>query len=72
MFLVYRVAIVPAVGDPCDAIDYNDDDIIDFGDYLDFLNRFDMQDPSADLNHDGLVDFSDYLEFLNLFDTCGS
>jgi len=57
-------------GDPCDAIDYNEDGLIDFGDYLEFLNRFDAQDPSADLNGDGLVDFGDYLEFLNLFDMC--
>jgi hypothetical protein len=57
-------------GGTCDPIDYNEDGIIDFGDYLEFLNRFDAQDPSADLNHDGIIDFGDYLEFLNLFDAC--
>jgi hypothetical protein len=57
-------------GGMCDPIDYNGDGIIDFGDYLEFLNRFDAQDPSADLNHDGIIDFGDYLEFLNLFDAC--
>jgi hypothetical protein len=57
-------------GGGCDAIDYNEDGIIDFGDYLEFLNRFDAQDPSADLNGDSIIDFGDYLEFLNLFDAC--
>jgi hypothetical protein len=59
-----------AGSDPCAAIDYNEDGLIDFGDYLEFLNRYDAQDPSADLNGDGIVDFGDYLEFLNLFDGC--
>ncbi|MCC6677561.1 MAG: hypothetical protein IT436_10490 [Phycisphaerales bacterium] len=57
-------------GNPCDAIDYNMDGLIDFGDYLEFLNFYDAQDPAADLNNDGIVDFGDYLEFLNLFDAC--
>lgn len=52
---------------PC-PIDYVADGMIDFLDYLEFLNRYDSQDPSADLNHDGMVDFADYLEFLNLYD----
>lgn len=52
---------------PC-PIDYVRDGIIDFLDYLEFLNRYDSQDPSADLNGDGMVDFADYLEFLNLYD----
>ncbi|MCC6676650.1 MAG: agmatine deiminase family protein [Phycisphaerales bacterium] len=49
-------------------IDYTGDGQVDFSDYLEFLNRYDTQDPSADLNQDGLVDFSDYLEFLTLYD----
>ncbi|MCC6678108.1 MAG: EF-hand domain-containing protein [Phycisphaerales bacterium] len=48
--------------------DMNGDGLLDFADYLEFLNLFDGQDPRADLNGDGLVDFSDYLEFLNLYD----
>ncbi|MCC6676317.1 MAG: hypothetical protein IT436_04160, partial [Phycisphaerales bacterium] len=47
--------------------DLNGDGLLDFADYLEFLNLFDAQDPRADLNGDGLVDFGDYLEFLNLF-----
>lgn len=48
--------------------DLNGDGLVDFGDYLDFLNLFDAGDLSVDYNADGLVDFGDYLEFLNLFD----
>ncbi len=48
--------------------DLNRDGVVDFGDYLEFLNLFDATDPRVDLNHDGVVDFGDYLEFLNLFD----
>lgn len=50
------------------APDLNCDALVDFADYLEFLNLFDAQDSHVDFNHDGLVDFSDYLEFLNLFD----
>lgn len=48
--------------------DRNNDGVVDFTDYLDFLNAFDAQDPSADYNGDCVVDFADYLEFLNWFD----
>ncbi|MCC6676655.1 MAG: hypothetical protein IT436_05880 [Phycisphaerales bacterium] len=56
----------PAVTGRC-PIDYNGDGLVDFADYLEFLNLYDAQDPRADLNGDGLVDFADYLEFLNLY-----
>ncbi|MCC6677764.1 MAG: hypothetical protein IT436_11515 [Phycisphaerales bacterium] len=49
-------------------VDLNQDGLVDFADYLEFLNRYDTQDPSVDFNQDGLVDFADYLEFLNLYD----
>ncbi|MCC6675822.1 MAG: right-handed parallel beta-helix repeat-containing protein [Phycisphaerales bacterium] len=52
---------------PC-LVDFNGDGMVDFADYLEFLNLYDAADPRADLNGDGLVDFSDYLEFLNLYD----
>ncbi|MCC6678117.1 MAG: aryl-sulfate sulfotransferase [Phycisphaerales bacterium] len=48
--------------------DLNDDGLVDFADYLEFLNLFDDSDPRADLNGDGVVDFGDYLEFLNHYD----
>ncbi|MCC6679168.1 MAG: hypothetical protein IT436_18740 [Phycisphaerales bacterium] len=50
------------------AADLTGDGLVDFADYLEFLNLYDAQDPRADFNGDGLVDFSDYLEFLNLYD----
>ncbi|MCC6676771.1 MAG: hypothetical protein IT436_06470 [Phycisphaerales bacterium] len=56
---------------PCTAIcaaDMNADGLIDFSDYLIFLNLYDAADLRADLNGDSLVDFSDYLEFLNRYD----
>ena len=51
----------------CNA-DLNCDGVVDFGDYLEFLNLYDAQHPFADLNGDGEIDFSDYLEFLNAYD----
>ncbi|MCC6675602.1 MAG: hypothetical protein IT436_00535 [Phycisphaerales bacterium] len=49
-------------------IDLNCDTFVDFNDYLEFLNRYDISDARADLNRDGFIDFSDYLEFLNRYD----
>ncbi|MCC6676610.1 MAG: EF-hand domain-containing protein [Phycisphaerales bacterium] len=48
--------------------DLNGDGLVDFSDYLEFLNLYDAGDPAVDFNGDGLVDFSDYLEFLNYYD----
>lgn len=50
------------------AADLNADGLIDFTDYLEFLTRFDSDDPSIDYNQDGFIDFADYLEFLNHYD----
>ncbi len=49
-------------------VDLNGDGLVDFQDYLEFLNLYDAEDLRVDFNGDGLVDFSDYLEFLNLFE----
>lgn len=57
--MITRIVYCPA--------DLNEDGQVDFADYLDFLNFYDDQDPSADFNRDGLVDFADYLEFLNFY-----
>ncbi|MCC6677788.1 MAG: hypothetical protein IT436_11635 [Phycisphaerales bacterium] len=51
---------------PC-AADLNDDTLVDFADYLEFLNLYDAGDLRVDYTGDGLVDFSDYLEFLNSY-----
>jgi hypothetical protein len=50
------------------AADLTGDGLVDFADYLDFLNLYDAGDPRVDYNQDGLVDFVDYLEFLNLYE----
>lgn len=50
------------------AADLNGDGVVDFADYLEFLNLYDALDPRVDFNQDGVVDFADYLEFLNLYD----
>lgn len=53
---------------PICAADLNADGLVDFSDYLIFLNLYDAGDLRADLSGDSLVDFSDYLEFLNRYD----
>jgi len=62
-----RGQLDPVSTPPCLA-DYTGDGQVDFGDYLQFLNFYDAQDPRADLNGDGQVDFTDYLMFLNLYE----
>ena len=54
------------VGVICRA-DFNGDGQVDFFDYLDFVQAFDVEDPSADFNGDGQVDFFDYLDFVQAF-----
>ncbi|MBM4108246.1 MAG: hypothetical protein FJ255_05465 [Phycisphaerae bacterium] len=49
--------------------DWNRDGVVDFNDFLDFLNDFNLFNSCADLNGDGVVDFNDLLEFLNDFNT---
>ncbi|MBM4109675.1 MAG: EF-hand domain-containing protein [Phycisphaerae bacterium] len=51
----------------CSRADWNEDGVIDFNDFLAFLNDFNNLDDCADLNGDGSVDFNDFLEFLNIF-----
>jgi hypothetical protein len=51
---------------PCDA-DLNADGVVDFNDFLEFLNLYNDQNPLVDLNDDGVVDFNDLLDYLNQF-----
>ncbi len=51
----------------CSRADWNEDGVIDFNDFLAFLNDFNGEDPCADLNSDGIVDFNDFLEYLNIY-----
>ena len=47
--------------------DFNHDGGVDFFDYLDFVQAFSEQLPSADFNLDGVIDFFDYLDFVEAF-----
>ncbi len=51
---------------PC-AGDYNADTVVDFFDYLDFVDKFSANDTRADFNNDGVIDFFDYLDFVDAF-----
>ncbi len=51
----------------CSRADWNEDGVLDFNDFLAFMNDFNADDPCADLNGDGVVDFNDFLEFLNIY-----
>ena len=52
----------------CDA-DFNNDQVVDFFDYLDFVQSFAANSNDADFNHDQVVDFFDYLDFVQAFAT---
>jgi hypothetical protein len=54
---------------PCCPGDWNCDGVIDFNDFLAYLNDYNVGNPRADLNGDGVVDFNDFLEFLNRYNT---
>ncbi len=54
------------VGGGC-AADFNGDEVVDFFDYLDFVQAFAANDPSADFNQDQVIDFFDYLDFVQAF-----
>lgn len=49
------------------ATDFNLDEVVDVGDYLDFIAAFATSDPDADFNADRTIDFFDYLDFVNQF-----
>ena len=47
--------------------DFNDDAVVDFFDYLDFVAAFSTSDATSDFNADGVVDLFDYLDFVAAF-----
>ncbi|MBU6413043.1 MAG: cytochrome c family protein [Planctomycetes bacterium] len=47
--------------------DFNNDSVVDFFDYLDFVAAFSSNAPEADFNSDTVVDFFDYLDFVAAF-----
>jgi hypothetical protein len=62
-----RVASIAASLDVLCIADWNGDGVVDFNDFLAFMNDYNAGDPRADLNGDGTVDFNDFLAFINLF-----
>ncbi len=54
------------VGISCPS-DFNHDGIVDFFDYLDFVQAFAANDPASDFNNDAVIDFFDYLDFVQAF-----
>ena len=51
----------------CCPADFNNDGVVDFFDYLDFVDAFSNNQPSADFNSDSIIDFFDYLDFVDAF-----
>ncbi len=51
------------------AADFNMDGVVDFFDYLDFVDAFSSTSDEADFNVDLVVDFFDYLDFVDAFST---
>ncbi len=47
--------------------DFNHDGVVDFFDYLDFVDAFAASAPAADFNDDSVIDFFDYLDFVDAF-----
>lgn len=53
------------------AADYNQDGLVDFFDYLDFVDAYSSSDPSSDFNGDTSIDFFDYLDFVDAYSLGG-
>lgn len=47
--------------------DFNADTVLDFFDYLDFIEIFAAGGPEADFNNDSVIDLFDYLDFVAAF-----
>lgn len=59
-------AFIPAARRLCQ-VDINSDSIVDFFDYLDFVQEFSSNTTRADFNLDGIIDLFDYLDFVAAF-----
>ena len=49
--------------------DFNQDDVVDFFDYLDFVQALSTNASDADFNADDAVNFFDYIDFVTAFET---
>ena len=56
----------PGILTVCGA-NFNCDLLVDFFDYLDFVDAFSSLDPTADFNDDSTIDFFDYLDFVDAY-----
>ena len=56
-----------AIRTPRCLADFNRDGVLDFFDYLDFVDAFASNLASSDFNGDGIIDFFDYLDFVDAF-----
>lgn len=63
-----REAVLGILGGPRCEADVNGDGLVDFTDYLAFLELEEAEDCRADLTGDCVVDFGDVLEFLERYD----
>ena len=50
-----------------DAIDFDDNGVVDFADFLQFVEKFGTEEARFDLDNDGVVGFSDLLLFVSHF-----
>ena len=55
------------IGETSCVVDFNGDGILDFFDYLDFVDAFAAGLPAADFNGDAVVDLFDYLDFVDAY-----
>ena len=67
LFLVC-VPISSALAQSTTDIDFDGNDLIDFGDFVLLAQAFGTADPQFDLNDDGAVDLQDFLIFARLYD----
>lgn len=63
-----KLTITYTVPPPCPA-DFNADTVLDFFDYLDFVNAYAANASSADFDGNGTIEFFDYLDFVAAFST---
>jgi hypothetical protein len=68
---IFVLTFIESEPSPCQIADFNGDNVVDFFDYLDFVNAFSAEDPRSDVNRDGGIDFFDYLFFADAFSQCG-
>lgn len=65
----FAISAIGAISDARCPADFNNDQVVDFFDYLDFVAAFSAGSQNADFNSDQVVDFFDYLDFVAAFST---